>query len=198
MDRPHATPHLLCRHSLPLAIAILSIALNLGGEQITLALRYEYQAIGDGQLWRLISGHFVHLGTSHLIMNLLGLGLIWGLFFHLLPNAGWLLITLCSALFISLGFYLLQPQLSWYVGLSGILHSLFVAGTLAAIRSGDHREAILLVAIVGKLIWEQMVGPLPGTTELANGPVIVDAHLYGALSGALLVWCIKPRTQSMS
>jgi hypothetical protein len=46
---------------------------------------------------------------------------------------------------------------------------------------------------VGKLVYEQSAGALPLT---AGGEVIVDAHLYGAASGALaallLRWWPKP------
>jgi hypothetical protein len=43
--------------------------------------------------------------------------------------------------------------------------------------------ALALSAIVfGKLAWEQLHGALPLVGEM---PVIVDAHLYGAIGGAL-------------
>ena len=40
--------------------------------------------------------------------------------------------------------------------------------------------------VVGKLSWEQFDGALPGSESVAGGLVVVDAHLYGALAGALL------------
>ena len=43
----------------------------------------------------------------------------------------------------------------------------------------------MLVIFAAKLGWEQLAGPLPFTGETAGGPVIVDAHLYGAVGGAL-------------
>ena len=74
-----------------------------------------------------------------------------------------------------------------YVGLSGVLHGLFVSGCLMDIRNG-HRDALLLfILISAKLAWEQVSGPLPGSESTAGGHVVVDAHLYGALSGVVLV-----------
>ena len=50
---------------------------------------------------------------------------------------------------------------------------------------------MLAVFVAGKLLWEQTVGPLPGSESSAGGTVIVNAHLYGAVGGvlgALIPW----------
>jgi hypothetical protein len=50
-------------------------------------------------------------------------------------------------------------------------------------RTESRTMALALSAIVlGKLIWEQWHGALPLAGEMT---VIVDAHLYGAIGGAL-------------
>lgn len=180
-------------HVLPLGLILLSMLLALGGDSVTEVLRYHTTAIKDGELWRLISGNLVHLGWSHTLMNLLGLGLIWGLFWGAYSQRQWLIITLVSTLAVSFGLLAFNPNLVWYVGLSGVLHGLFVAGTIGGIRRGDRREAILLIAIIGKLMWEQFYGALPGSASMAGGPVVVDAHLYGAIGGAVAALLFKPR-----
>lgn len=193
MPQSTATHHPVKPHLLPAAITLLVVLLALGGDSSTEALRYQATEIKDGELWRLLSGNLVHLGWSHTLMNLFGLGLIWGLFWGAFSQTQWLIITLASALAVSLGLLAFNPQLVWYVGLSGMLHGLFVAGAVGGIRRGDRREAILLVAIVGKLMWEQLYGALPGSADMAGGPVVVDAHLYGAVGGALAALLFKPR-----
>ncbi len=193
MSQNTATLHTAKPHLLPAAITLLVVLLALGGDSVTEALRYQASEIKDGEFWRLLSGNLVHLGWPHTLMNLFGLGLIWGLFWNSFSQIQWLIIALASALAVSLGLLAFNPQLVWYVGLSGLLHGLFVAGAVGGIRRGDRREAILLVAVVGKLIWEQACGALPGSAEMAGGPVVVDAHLYGAAGGALAALLFKPR-----
>lgn len=193
MPEAAATRHSLQAHLLPIGLALSAVLLAFGGEGVTEALRYQAAEIKDGEVWRLLSGNLVHLGWAHTLMNLFGLGLIWGLFWNTFSQIPWLIIALTSALAVSLGLLAFNPQLVWYVGLSGVLHGLFVAGAVGGIRRGDRREAILLVAIVGKLIWEQAYGALPGSAEMAGGPVVVDAHLYGAAGGALAALLFKPR-----
>ena len=88
-----------------------------------------------------------------------------------------------SIAFIDVGFVFYEPQLQWYVGFSGVLHGALAAGAIAWWRSESRALALTLsVFFVGKLLWEQLHGALPLSGDL---PVVVDAHLYGALGGAV-------------
>ena len=175
---------------LPLGIAMLSAGCTFGGVTLAQQLRYDRDAILAGQLWRLLTGHLVHLGGSHLAMNLVGLALIWMLFGRLMSTTAWLATLLSSALTVSLGLLIFNPGLMWYVGLSGVLHGMFLAGAILSIVSGYRAEILLLGFIVAKLTWEQWVGPLPGSAEVAGGDVVVDAHLYGAIAGVIVALVI--------
>jgi hypothetical protein len=44
---------------------------------------------------------------------------------------------------------------------------------------------VLALGLGAKLAFEQLVGPVPFTAQSVGGPVVVAAHLYGAV-GALL------------
>ncbi|HHM04704.1 MAG TPA: rhombosortase [Gammaproteobacteria bacterium] len=175
----------LRRHHLPLLLGLIALVLAAAGESATEVLRFDRAAIAQGQGWRLLSGNLVHLGWVHLLLNLAGLGLIWLLVHDQWPTAAWWLIMLISSLAVGLGLWWFNPELMWYVGLSGALHGLFAAGAAAGAARRQNWEAwALLAAVTAKLAWEQYAGPLPGSAEAAGGPVIVDAHLYGAAGGA--------------
>jgi rhomboid family GlyGly-CTERM serine protease len=167
----------------PITVAMLCFAAMVGGINALFWLRYERAAVLDGEVWRLLTGHLVHLGWAHLAMNLAGLGLIWLLFGRVYSALQWTVLFVACALGISLGFMLFRPELVWYVGLSGVLHGLFVAGAVAGIFAGYRAEWLLLGLLVLKLFWEQYFGPLASTEQMIGGLVIVDAHLYGALIG---------------
>jgi rhomboid family GlyGly-CTERM serine protease len=180
MDKPFLPP--LRRLLIPALIASLCLVVALAGTELQLALRYERDALG-GEPWRMLSGHFVHLGWSHLWLNLAGLVLIWMLVGSAFSAARWGAVLVATTLGVSAGLWFMEPQLAWYVGLSGVLHGLLVAGALASI--GHYRDAPLLLGLVVlKLAWEQWMGPMPGSEAASGGPVVVSAHLYGALSGA--------------
>lgn len=170
---------------IPLILSALILGLGLAGGAAQEALRFDRTAIHNGQWWRLISAHLVHLGPSHLLMNLAGLWLAWLLIGHALSTRSWLILLFTDALITGLALLIFNPQLGWYVGLSGVLHGLLLAGAIADIRAGHHGTWLLLGAVAFKLGWEQLAGPLPGSEASAGGTVIVDAHLYGALGGLL-------------
>jgi len=182
---------------LPAVAALISLAIAVMGDAATQATQFDRSAIQSGEVWRLLSGHFAHLGTSHLLLNLAGLALISMLFAPVMPPLVWAGCFLVSALLVSGGLYFFLPKLNWYVGLSGVLHGLFVTGAVASWQRGLRLEGLLLLALAVKLIWEQITGPLPGSESAAGGPVVVDAHLYGAIGGlvfSLAEFAYKKRT----
>jgi len=64
-----------------------------------------------------------------------------------------------------------------------VLQGRFVAGPPARCTPGYRAELALLGLLIAKLTWEQLHGALPGSADLAGGSVLVDSHLYGAITG---------------
>ena len=165
-------------------LLILDVVLGLG-DSVGALLRYDRGAIAAGGWWRLLTAHIVHLDLHHLILNELGLVLVWALFAEDYDPVEWSVIVCCGALAISSGLWWLSPRVSWYVGASGVLHSVMAAGSAKhlAVRSWD--RWILVTGLCAKLAYEQFGGREPPL-------VVVDAHLYGAASGfavgAVLSW----------
>jgi rhomboid family GlyGly-CTERM serine protease len=155
----------------------------LGDESVRNALRYERTAVLDGEYWRLLTAHFVHGTAMHMLLNLAGLALVAALFARDYSLGEWLLILLVSIATIDAGFVFYEPQLRWYVGFSGALHGALAAGAVAWVRHESRYLALgLILLVVCKLAWEQWRGALPFSGDME---VIVDAHLYGAIGGAL-------------
>lgn len=168
-----------------LSLAAACTVIAIGGDGASAALRYDRTAVANGQLWRLLSGHLVHLGAAHLGLNLAGLALVAWLVGPRFGVLGWVWILAVSTVSVSSSLYLLHPEIVWYVGLSGILHGMLAAGLLPGIFRRDGESVLLALLLVAKLGWEAVAGPLPGSEASAGGPVVVEAHLYGAIGGAL-------------
>ncbi len=175
----------LIRWAPVLVIVLASLALGFGEDELRQWGRYEREALESGEWWRLITAHLVHLGWGHLWLNLAALVVLAVLFDTLMTAADWILASVLCALSIDIGLYVLQPEIAWYVGLSGMLHGLWIVGAFALIRSDAPLGYALLLGVAGKLIWEQLVGPLPFSESTSGGPVVVDAHLYGTIGGLL-------------
>lgn len=173
------------RWALPAVIATTAILFAFLAESGREWLRYERDAIAAGEAWRLLSGHLVHLGWSHLGLNLAGLALVWYLVGDALTPRRWAVVAVASVIGIDLGFWWLEPQLEWYVGLSGALHGLLAAGLVAGWNRIGAQPWLLCGALLAKLAYEQVAGPIPGSQTSTGGTVITAAHLYGAIAGGL-------------
>ena len=181
----HSAQKALRHWAVPVVIAIVAAVFELGGKPVRELLAFDRTGIAAGEAWRLLSGHFVHLGISHLALNLVGLALVWYLVGRHFTTVRWLFVAILSIVAMDAGFWWLNPELDWYVGLSGLLHGLLAAGLIVAVRERDREGLVIALFVIGKLAWEQWGGPLPGSEATAGGAVIVDAHLYGAIGGAL-------------
>ena len=177
----------MSRHTLWLVLALWLLLLLTQSLEIRY-LAYNRDAIVKGEYWRLITGHFIHLNNMHLLLNMLGVGMVLMLFDHLLAIWQWIVVLLASALIISLLIYLNLPQVQAYVGLSGVIHTLYVLGTLQLLNQPKERNfaIILMLMVTLKLLTENVGQGISFTADMIGGRVLYQAHLYGALTGLFL------------
>ncbi len=171
------------QHFVLAGLGLLAVLFQLAGLQE--ALSYQRDLIEQGQFWRLWTGNLVHIDTTHLLMNLGGLVVV-GLFCDTRPSAAGLLVsTLLIMPVVTLGLYLRDPNVGWYMGLSGVLHGLLILCLARGLAAHPRMNGLLLLAIFAKLAWEWRFGSLTGS-ELFDFPVVTSAHVYGALGGAFI------------
>ena len=182
--------------ALPAAIVIAATVILLLGEDAALRLRYDRAAIGGGEILRLISGHAVHLEFAHYLLNVAGLLVVWYLVGDAFSTRAWAIIIVTSILTMDAGFWFLMPTLAWYVGLSGLLHGLLAAGISGIWRTRRFEALVIAVLILGKLVYESLIGPLPGSESVAGGDVVTAAHLLGAIGGFVAGLAISIRVRS--
>ena len=179
------------RRGLALLLACVLLVLpSLAGEGGQALLRYERNALAQGQWWRLLSAHLVHLDLRHALLNAVGLALVWALFVRDYSMKAWLAIVLGAMAAIDAGLWLADSTVQWYVGSSGVLHGAMAAGAVAHVRNGERDGWLLVALLAAKLLYEQAVGALPLS---GHDPVVVDAHLYGVLGGAAVAAFLSPQ-----
>jgi rhomboid family GlyGly-CTERM serine protease len=193
----HISSSLNCdgRHAFLLLLCLgLLLAPLAGGEALTQLWRYERLAVAQGEWWRLVTAHFVHMDLRHALLNCAGLALLWALFARSWRPGQWLFAVAVTLLTIDAGFWFLSTGLQWYVGASALLHGVFACGCMALVFQRDRLGVLALVILAAKLIWEQVHGPLPFETR---HPVITASHAYGAAGGVLAGLLLKLRGQRL-
>jgi len=111
--------------------------------------------------------------------------LLWALHgrFYTIKNYS-ALFFLC-AISTSLGIYYYDAQLIQYVGLSGVLHGIFIFGAVMDIVAKDKTGYLLFIGVWLKIAHEQIYGASSEISDLIEANVAVDAHLWGAVGGLL-------------
>ncbi|HWU69657.1 MAG TPA: rhombosortase [Stenotrophobium sp.] len=163
----------------------LLLLLQLLGDPGREWLQYDRVQIAGGQWWRLLTGNFVHLGWWHLFLNEMGLAVLVLLCPQPLSSAVWVRRLLLLPISLSLGLYFLVPRLSTYVGMSGVIHGLFVLGLVPQVLKKDLIALGCLLYLLGKLGWEIYSGTPVSDAREIGGAVILQAHLFGALAACI-------------
>ncbi|MET0292798.1 MAG: rhombosortase [Steroidobacteraceae bacterium] len=146
-------------------------------------LSYDRVPLAEGEVWRWVTAHLVHLDLSHAVLNSFGFVLVWALYRQGWRAGEWLVALLLSIIAIDAGLWFLQPHVTWYVGASGVLHGLIAAGLFAQWRTERAIAVVVAVLLCAKLAWEARAGALPFTAS--DAPVVLPAHLYGAVGGGI-------------
>ena len=154
-------------------------------------LQFDRHAIARGELWRLVTSHYVHWSGDHLFWDTLALGILgW-----LCERDGvrpFLRCVAVSAVLIPLALCFAAPQMATYRGLSGIDSALFALLAVRVGRQSLSEKDWLKLSIAGiisggfaaKVGFEYVTGAtlFVDSTAAAMTPVPL-AHVVGGLVG---------------
>jgi len=166
-------------------------------DHIIHSLALVHDRISQGELWRIVTSQFVHLGFNHTVLNLVGYLIVSASFREdIVPREEMIALAL-SVLGVGIGIYLFNPEINWYVGLSGAIYGILTHYLIVGWRRSAILSAFFGVFLLGKFYYEQCVaGPDTVTADIIGGAVAIDSHLYGALTGLVtgtlsLMWFHK-------
>jgi rhomboid family GlyGly-CTERM serine protease len=158
-------------------ILLMALLQTIGPEYF----RYQRDWTSTGEIWRIVTAHWVHVGWLHLLLNGLGLVICVSLTKPGWSTRRWLTGSITMATGISIMLTLFNPEVSDYAGYSGVLYGLYVLAAIS-LFSGDRLIAgLIIAAIVIKVFMEQFQFYDFNTGNIIGTRVVVDAHLYGLL-----------------
>jgi len=181
-------------------VAILSTLAYIFNNELSELLVYQRQFIEQGEYWRLFTGHFFHTNNNHLYLNLAALIMLWALHGHFYTVTHYLLLFSIAAFTTSVGIYFFSSDITQYVGLSGVLHGVFIWGAIMDIQAKEKTGYILFIGVWLKIAHEQLYGASNDVIELIGANVATDAHLWGAVGGMLyaLLYILYARYNNIS
>ncbi len=167
----------------PLIWIVFTAGLQWIGKPI---FRFEHDVLSNFEFWRLLTGHWVHLNWTHWLLNNLGLLVLVAITRVHWRISFWVKVIIIHSLIISIAFLILNSELNWYVGFSGVLYGLFMLAALLNLKKDKFMSLLLMGIVFTKIAAEQFIGSEISTEALLGAPVIVDAHAYGMLCGLAL------------
>ena len=146
-----------------------------------------------GELWRAVTGHWVHLSAGHFFWDAATFALL-GVLCDRADRRAFLTTIACSAVAVSLAVLLARPDLAFYGGLSGVDSALFgmlavtmlCRGAAARDRVGVLASAALICAFASKTAHEWLHDAavfVSADDALSNVPI---AHVVGFLVGGVV------------
>ncbi len=177
-------------------IPVMTLMQLIGPE----TFRYERDWSSTGEIWRIVTGHLVHVGWIHLLFNALSLVICVSLTTPGWSAKRWLANTVCMAVGISLLMTLLNPEVGDYAGHSGVLYGLFILGAISLFPRDRLIAILVIAAIVTKVLMEQFNFYDFNTADIIGARIIVDAHLYGLLMAIAiaLIWATYTMNHSQT
>lgn len=171
--------------------ALLILGAMLLDEALPGLLHYERAAIlEDGQLWRMLSGHWVHASWLHCAMNIAALLLLQTLEPSKQPIQETLMGMLIMALATSVLLLILVPDLAQYTGFSAVLHGLWAQSGIRRLGTPQRWQGAMMLALLMAKLLAEYGGNTSG--QWSGLRVIPESHLLGAIAGVLIASLKKP------
>jgi rhomboid family GlyGly-CTERM serine protease len=178
-----------------LTLLILFVsALSFISPEIASVFIFDRKAVLQGEVWRLLSSHFVHFNDTHLAYNMLAFGV-----------AGWIverksylhfaILYVLMALVISSSLFILKPTMSYYGGLSGMAcGSIFYCALLGVGEPGHWRTIskliifFLPIKIALEVYNSASILPYWGQQPFVTMPI---SHITGIIVALLFYVAVK-------
>jgi rhomboid family GlyGly-CTERM serine protease len=144
------------------------------------------------EVWRLLSAHIIHFNFFHSAINLIAFWAILLVFYWNLPLKTLIVFLILCCLGVDAGLFLLGATNQEYIGFSGALHGLAIAGACNSRQHKLWRRAAFILIILFKVIAENFfITNSGGITNQQDFIVAADAHAYGAISGLMIgLFCV--------
>lgn len=161
---------------------------------------FDRTGILNGEIWRLLTAHLVHFTGSHLFFNL-SVFVVAACIIEKENRSHLILLSIFSALIISITLLVFNPDMVYYGGLSGVAVCLIYYSAFLKIREQRWKtiSSVIVVCLPVKVLLEiysnTSVLSCLGDQPFVNMPV---SHVAGLLTGIFGYYSIKKMKSQQS
>ncbi len=193
---PPAASHRPGLIAIPLVAVCIICAFAPDG--VAAGLAFDRDAILAGEIWRLWTGHIVHFSAQHAALDIAALLLVSIIAERELGSEAMALALLIGSPLISIGLLVVAPDMTLYMGASGLSTFIGVVAGALLWRKIPRLRGILV--LIGVAVIAKTFGDTMGLShELSSMPLGVrvawQAHVLGGFLGAVCAgWFSFPAT----
>ncbi|MHC4560373.1 MAG: rhombosortase [Planctomycetota bacterium] len=169
-------------------LVLFASVLSFVSSQISSVFIFDRNAAVNGEVWRLLTAHFVHFTPVHLAYNLLIFGVV-GSIVEKKSSRRFGLLCVLMAFFISTSLFILRPAMGYYGGLSGMAcGSIYYCALLGARKPHPWRTVctliifLLPIKIVLEVYNDGSILPYGGQQPFVTMPI---SHIIGIVVAVL-------------
>ncbi|RJX17068.1 MAG: rhombosortase [Desulforudis sp.] len=180
-----------------MGMGIIALVLFLCRDALSF-LQYDRAAMTAGEVWRGITGHWLHWSFDHFLwctITFLAIGTIC----ESISRKGYIATLAAAGIIIPVVSWFADPGLVYYRGLSGLASAIFVFAAVMMTRKAYARKdwpgiwlpAVAGIAFAGKVLFEY----LSGSALFVDSPEIFSpvplVHLAGGGTGLLMAFIFR-------
>lgn len=188
------TSQLILQYRWPLLlITVAFVVYSLPG--LASILIYDRQAILSGEIWRIVTGHWVHFSFLHLFWDAVTLG-VSAVFIQRFQYGYLLLLSLSSAAVIGILMLILLPHMPYYGGLSGVAMATLVYLLLCNLERKPAWRSVSLMMIalvIFKMIYEVSTLEYLLLGDMRTVIPVPLSHMLGAICAIVLFFATSQR-----
>ena len=165
------------------------------------SLVYDRERVLAGEVWRLVTGHAVHLSMSHALYNIV-LFSVAGIWLERRNGLRYAWLIGLTALVGSLYFLIFMPEMALYGGLSGVISAAVVYLCLQEMLQGGFVRAVwatILLLFLAKVGYEILIGQTVfATPDATPFEVVPTIHIIGAVVAGFQFGVLEGRWRAHS
>ncbi len=173
-------------------------------QKMTPNLQYDRAAIASGELWRIITSHWVHWSFDHFLwctVTFVALGCVC----ERISRKGYIVTLAASIFVIPAVLWLADPEMVLYRGLSGLASAVFIFGAAMVMRTSYLNKdwPVLYLSgfagfgLIGKILFEY----ISGETLFVNSQALFTpaplVHLAGGVVGLAVYFKFRNKARDL-